>query len=132
MINGNVIAVGGGGTGSDDCTATKANVLAGKTAVTSDSGDEAAAGTLSKDNVLSAAGGNIPTKTDSGNVNLTVPNAEKSYPAGYYPNAHGAKVVMTSHSDSGNTTLNASTTSKSYAAGYYPNAHGAQVTLADW
>lgn len=37
---------GGGGTGSDECTAGKAQVLAGYTAVTSDSGDEAAVGTM--------------------------------------------------------------------------------------
>ena len=37
---------GGGGTGSDECTASKAQVLAGYTAVTSDSGDEAVAGTM--------------------------------------------------------------------------------------
>ena len=37
---------GGGGTGSDECTASKAQVLAGYTAVSSDSGDEAAEGTM--------------------------------------------------------------------------------------
>lgn len=37
---------GGGGTGSDECTASKAQVLAGYTAVTSGSGDEAAEGTM--------------------------------------------------------------------------------------
>lgn len=37
---------GGGGTGSDECTASKAQVLAGYTAVTSDSGDEEAEGTM--------------------------------------------------------------------------------------
>ena len=37
---------GGGGTTSDDLTATKDDVIAGKTAVTSDSDDEAATGTL--------------------------------------------------------------------------------------
>ena len=37
---------GGGGTGSDECTASKAQVLAGYMAVTSDSEDEAAAGTM--------------------------------------------------------------------------------------
>lgn len=41
-----ILLKSGGGTGSDDCTATKANVLAGVTAVTKDSGDEAAAGTM--------------------------------------------------------------------------------------
>ena len=44
---GKVLASGeGGGTGSDECTASKAQVLAGYTAVTSDSGDEAAEGTM--------------------------------------------------------------------------------------
>lgn len=38
--------VRGDGTGSDDCTAGKAQVLSGYTAVTKDSGDEAAAGTM--------------------------------------------------------------------------------------
>ena len=37
---------GGGGVSSDECTASKAQVLAGHTAVTSDSGDEAAEGTM--------------------------------------------------------------------------------------
>lgn len=36
----------GGGTGSDDCSAVKANVLAGVTAVTKDSDDEAVDGTM--------------------------------------------------------------------------------------
>lgn len=36
----------GGGTKSDDCTATKADVLVGVTAVTKDSGDEAVIGTM--------------------------------------------------------------------------------------
>ena len=37
---------GGGGTTSDELTATRGDVIAGKTAVTSDSDDEAAEGTL--------------------------------------------------------------------------------------
>ena len=41
-----IAAGGGGGTGSDERTATGGDVLKGKTAVTSDSDDEAAAGTL--------------------------------------------------------------------------------------
>ena len=41
-----ILMKAGGGTGSDECTATKGNVLAGKTAVTSDSNDEAVAGTM--------------------------------------------------------------------------------------
>lgn len=41
-----ILLKSGGGTGSDDCTATKANVLSGCTAVTKDSDDEAAAGTM--------------------------------------------------------------------------------------
>ena len=41
-----ILVKAGGGTGSDDCSAVKANVLAGVTAVTKDSGDEAVAGTM--------------------------------------------------------------------------------------
>lgn len=41
-----ILLKSGGGTGSDDCTATKANVLSGCTAVTKDSDDEAVAGTM--------------------------------------------------------------------------------------
>ncbi|MFR3729186.1 hypothetical protein [Lacrimispora sp.] len=45
---GKVIIAGGGGsgTGSDECTASKAEVLKGFSAITSDSGDEVAEGTL--------------------------------------------------------------------------------------
>ena len=41
-----ILMKAGGGTGSDECTATKGNVLAGKKAVTSDSDDEAVSGTM--------------------------------------------------------------------------------------
>lgn len=41
-----IVLKGGGGAGSDDCTATKAELLKGYTAVTNDSGDEPVAGTL--------------------------------------------------------------------------------------
>lgn len=46
---------GGGGTGSDECTANKAQVLAGYTAVTSDSGDEAAEGTMPNNGAINAS-----------------------------------------------------------------------------
>lgn len=45
---------GGGGTGSDECTASKAQVLTGYTAVTSDSGDEAVDGTMPNNGEQSA------------------------------------------------------------------------------
>ncbi|RHV69847.1 hypothetical protein DXB18_01345 [Clostridium sp. OM02-18AC] len=53
---GKVLASGGGGgsTGSDDCTAGKAQVLAGYTAVTSDSEDEAVTGTMPNNGEQSA------------------------------------------------------------------------------
>ena len=41
-----ILMKSGGGAGSDECTAAKADVLAGKTAVTKDSNDEAAVGTM--------------------------------------------------------------------------------------
>ena len=43
----------GGGTGSDECTSVLAHVLAGETAVTSDSGDEAKPGTMTVNSLLS-------------------------------------------------------------------------------
>ena len=52
---------GGGGVSSDDVTAGKAQVLAGYTALTSDSNDEPITGTLALSNVLVAAGGTIAT-----------------------------------------------------------------------
>lgn len=48
-----IINPGGGGTGSDECTATKAMVLAGYKAVTADSDDEAEEGTLDVQSILS-------------------------------------------------------------------------------
>lgn len=44
---------GGGGTESDECTAILAHVLAGETAVTSDSGDEPKPGTMTVNSLLS-------------------------------------------------------------------------------
>lgn len=52
---GNIATSGGagGGTGSDECTAVLAHVLAGETAVTSDSGDEPRPGTMTVNSLLS-------------------------------------------------------------------------------
>lgn len=38
--------------------------------------------------------GNIASKSDSGNVTLNASTTSKSYAAGYYANAHGAKVDL--------------------------------------
>lgn len=46
---------GSGGSSSDDCTATKAQVLSGYTAVTKDSGDDAAGGTMANQGAKTAA-----------------------------------------------------------------------------
>jgi len=55
------IQTGGAGVDSSDVNATLANVLAGKTALTSDSNDEVGTGTLALSNVLVGAGGTIQT-----------------------------------------------------------------------
>lgn len=52
---------GGGGVKSDEVTATLSNVLAGHTALTSDSNDEIGMGVLLPTNVLVEAGGSIQT-----------------------------------------------------------------------
>lgn len=50
-----IIQKGGGGAASDECTAEKAQVLAGYMAVTKDSGDEPAAGTMANRGAVSQA-----------------------------------------------------------------------------
>lgn len=60
----------GGGAGSDDCTAGKAQVLAGYTAITSDSGDEPIEGTMTNRGAVS------PTKLS--------PSGTYTVPAGYH------------------------------------------------
>ena len=133
----------GGGSGSDEVTAAKAQVLEGFTAITSDSDDEPAGGTLPKAKVLADAGGTIETKGDSGNVSLGV-GENKSYPSGYYPNNHGAAQGIGSGSvidsaggsivtrnDSRNVGLGAGD-SVSFPAGYYPSAHGAYQAISDY
>lgn len=86
----------GGGTTSEDVTATKAQVLEGNTAVTRDSNDDPGVGTLPKAAVLQENGGNIVQRDDIGNVNLSAASGEqsKSYAAGYYPEAHGAQITL--------------------------------------
>lgn len=67
---------GGGGTTSDELTAMRGDVLKGKTAVTSDSDDEAAAGTMEdKSGTTQSAAASL----DSGNsrVQMTIPATGK-------------------------------------------------------
>lgn len=52
-----LIFSGGGGTGSDECTATKEQVLDGYTAVTKDSDDEAAGGSMTNRGAINASVG---------------------------------------------------------------------------
>lgn len=65
-----VILRTGGGSGSDDCTATKAQVLSGYTAITSDSNDEPAGGTMTNRGAVS------PGKLS--------PGGSYTVPAGYH------------------------------------------------
>ena len=65
-----VILRTGGGSGSDDCTATKAQVLSGYTAITSDSNDEPASGTMTNRGAVS------PGKLS--------PGGSYTVPAGYH------------------------------------------------
>lgn len=51
-------------------------------------------GDANDDDRIASATGTIVTKTDSGNVTLNAGTTSKSYPAGYYPNAHGAVVTV--------------------------------------
>lgn len=100
-----ILLKSGGGTGSDECTATKANVLSGCTAVTKDSDDEAVAGTMANNGAwTSRIGVNgkviIPTGyhngsgyvdqaiTNRGAVNASLPiNGTYTIPEGYHSGA---------------------------------------------
>ena len=68
---------GSGGTDTSEVTATAADVVDGKKIVDADG------------NVVT---GEIPVRSDSGNVTLTSTAPTKSYAAGHYANAHGATV----------------------------------------
>lgn len=71
-----IIQKGGGGAGSDECTAEKAHVLAGYTAVTKDSGDEPIGGGMTNCGAVSrelAAGGSytVPAGFHNGSGKVT-------------------------------------------------------------
>ncbi len=67
---------GGGSATSDDCTATLADVLVSKTAVTNDSDDEAVAGTM-KDYSGTSTMATVGVDTSNSRVQLTFPNTGK-------------------------------------------------------
>ena len=96
---------GGGGTSSDELSATKANVLSGKTAVTKDSDDEAVVGTM-PDNSTTTSNGtvpginssypNVPTREGENlqyNVDTNgVKRINMEPPKGYYPGGGGSYI----------------------------------------
>jgi len=102
----------GGGTGSDDLTATAANVLSGKTAVTSDSDDEAITGTMPNNGAMNVT----LTPGGSGSTSLGVA-------AGYYSGgtitANGSAAYSAGHSQGVTDADNrVNTSSASYNSGY--------------
>ena len=114
----------GGGTGSDDVTATAANVLSGKTAVTSDSDDEAIEGTMPNNGAMNV------TLTPGGN-GTTSKNVEAGYYSGGTITADGQAAYSAGHSQGVTDADNrVNTASASYSSGYTNgNAH---VTYKDF
>lgn len=109
---------GGGGTSSDELTATKAYVLNGYTAVTKDSDDEAAAGTMPNNNTTTSNGTvpginssypNVPTREADNlqyNIDTTgVARISVCPPTGYYSGSGGSYVNRPA-SDFGNAPAN--------------------------
>lgn len=95
---------GGGGVNSDDVTAKKENVLAGKTALTSDSGDEAAEGTM----------------PNNGSVSHSLPvNGTYTIPKGYHD---GTGKVTQALARKDAETYYAKTTDQTIAGQQYLNA----------
>jgi hypothetical protein len=102
----------GGGTGSDDLTATSANVLSGKTAVTSDSDDEAIEGTMANNGAMDV------TLTPAGNGTTSKEVAEGYYSGGTIT-ADGAAAYSAGHSQGVTDADNrVNTSSASYNSGY--------------
>lgn len=111
----------GGGTGSDDVTATAANVLSGKTAVTSDSDDEAIAGTMPNNGSMNV------TLTPGGNGSTSQAVAEGYYSGGTIT-ANGQAAYSAGHSQGVTDADNrVNTASASYSSGY-ANGHNQGVT----
>lgn len=102
----------GGGTGSDDVTATAANVLSGKTAVTSDSDDEAIEGTMPNNGAMNVT----LTPGGSGSTSQAVAGG---YYSGGTITADGSAAYSAGHSQ-GVTDADArvNTSSASYNSGY--------------
>ena len=126
-----IMSGGSGGAASDECTALKGHVLAGKTAVTQDSGDEPAAGTMpERGNWNGSVGMNgsitIPEGHHAGSGRVTGPavtqrgawtsrlgiNGRVAIPEGYH---NGAGYVDQAIATQGALTLNPGTTAKTGA-----------------
>ena len=102
----------GGGTGSDDLTATAANVLSGKTAVTSDSDDEAIEGTMPNNGAMNV------TLTPGGNGSTSQAVAGGYYSGGTIT-ADGSAAYSAGHSQGVTDADNrVNTSSASYNSGY--------------
>lgn len=109
---------GGGGTSSDELTATKAQVLAGYTAVTKDSDDESIVGTMPDNNSTTSNGTvpginescpNVPTReADNLQYNVgtdSIARISMCPPKGYYSGGGGSYINRPA-SDFGNATAN--------------------------
>ena len=126
-----IMCGGAGGAASDECTALKAHVLDGKTAVTQDSGDEPAAGTMpERGNWNGSVGMNgsitIPEGHHAGNGKVAGPavtqrgawtsrlgiNGKVVIPEGYH---NGSGYVDQAIATQGELTLNPGTTAKTGA-----------------
>ena len=110
----------GGGTGSDDLTATAANVLSGKTAVTSDSDDEAIIGTMPNNGAMNVT----LTPGGSGSTSQAVAGG---YYSGGTITADGSAAYSAGHSQGVTDADNrVNTSSASYNSGY-TNGHNQGV-----
>lgn len=109
---------GGGGTSSDELTATKAQVLAGYSAVTKDSNDESIVGTMPDNNSTTSNGTvpginesypNVPTReADNLQYNVgtdSIARISMCPPKGYYSGGGGSYINRPA-SDFGNATAN--------------------------
>lgn len=130
---------GGGGTSSDELTATKAQVLAGYTAVTKDSNDESIVGTMPDNNSTTSNGTvpginesypNVPTREASNlqyNVGTdSIARISMEPPRGYYSGG-GSSYVNRPASEFGNASASHVSADKTFTSESGLNIKGALV-----
>ena len=126
---GNVImCAGGGGVKSDDVTATLANILEGKTALTSDSDDDIGTGTMPECGAITLAPtGNNTLTSGEGHYDSVTANGSLAYAAGF----SDKKLHRVSIGSGGNGTYSATSIPGYQSMAVAATSHRSLITIID-